>query len=174
MAAASGALTVTRQVAMRLRSLDDFDLGHLVPGADLADDVEAGDDVAEDGVHAVEVGAVLRVEDDEELRAAGVLAGVRHAEEAEAVAARVALGLALDGVAGAAGAGAPIALDAGVGAAALDDEVRDDAVEVDAVVEALLDQRQEVLHGLGRVVLEELDLDGAAVGRHADDGQTAF
>src|SRR5688500_578242 len=159
---------------MPLRSLEDFRLDHLVPGADLADDVEAVRDVAEDGVHAVEVGAVLGVEDDEELRTASVLPGVRHAEEAEAVAARVALRLALDGVPGAAGAGAAVALRLGVGAAALHDEVREDAVEVDAVVEALLDKRQEVLHGLGGVLLEQLDLDGAPVRGHADDREAAF
>ena len=41
--------------------------------------------------------------------------------------------------------------------AALDHEVRDDAVEDDAVVEAVLGELLEVLHGLRRVVVEQFD-----------------
>src|SRR5947199_198140 len=59
-------------------------------------------------------------------------------------------------VARAAGA---VALRAG----ALHDEVGHDAVEVEAVVEALLGQGDEVLDGLGRVVREELEPNLAAL-----------
>ena len=73
------------------------------------------------------------------------------------------LNSALIGVAGAAGAVA-------LGAAALHHEVRDDAVEAEAVVEALLGQRDEVLDGLGRVLREELEVDLVAVLERDDRG----
>ena len=67
---------------------------------------------------------------DEELAAAGVLAGVRHRERADHVLVRVALRLALDLVAGAAGADARVARHPRERVAALDDEVGDHAVEL--------------------------------------------
>lgn len=60
-------------------------------------------------------------------------------------------------VAWAAGAGA-------LGAAALDHEICDDAVEVQAVVEAFVDEFNEVGDGLGGGVRVEFDLDVALAG----------
>src|SRR5262249_57179534 len=48
--------------------------------------------------------------------------------------------------------------------AALDHEVRDHAVEDDAVVEAVAGELAEVLDGLGRVVVVELDVDRPVTG----------
>ena len=86
---------------------------------------------------------------DEELRAAGVFAGVGHAEGAALVVLVAAAGFAVDFVAGAAGAGHAFGAGAGVGAAALNHEVGDDAVKFQAVVVAFLGQVDEVLDGLG-------------------------
>src|SRR6188474_1914733 len=58
-------------------------------------------------------------------------------------------------VAGAAATGA-------FGAAALDHEIRDDAMELEAVVKALVRQRDEVLDGFRGFVVKELNLDDAA------------
>ena len=66
------------------------------------------------------------------------------------------LELALDAVAGTAHAGALMI-------AALDHEARDNAVEDQAVIEALVCQRDEVAHGLGRDLGIQLCDDLAAV-----------
>src|SRR3954469_11930185 len=110
---------------------------------DFADDVADLD--AEGGVHALHYVAeevvVLRqlagavVDADEELRAVGVLAGVRHRDRAERVLALHRLVAPL-----VARAAAPAALRV----AALDDEVRHHAVEGEAVVEPVAGQRDEV------------------------------
>ena len=104
---------------------------------DRVDDVHPGRDPPEDGVLAVEPGAGVGG-DDEELRAVRVRAGVRHREHAALDLVLVLLVLEL--VAGAAGAGAGRV-------AALDHEVRDHAVEDDAVVEAVAGELREVLDG---------------------------
>ena len=67
--------------------------------------------------------------------------------------------LVLELVARAAGAGA-------LRAAALDHEVLDHAVEDQAVVVAVARQLAEVLDRLGRVLVEQLELDRAVVGVH--------
>src|ERR1700741_3470122 len=69
---------------------------HLVPRHDPADDVHPLRDLAEHGVHAVQVARVGLVQHDEELAPAGVLPRVRHAERARLVAVGIAGGLALD------------------------------------------------------------------------------
>ena len=51
-----------------------------------------------------------------------------------------------------------------VGVAALDHEVGDDAVELDAVVEAVAGQEDEVVDGVRRVLGEEIDDDRPARG----------
>ncbi len=120
------------------------------------DHVHPRRDLAEHGVLAVEprrgVGG-----DDEELRAVRVRAGVGHRQRAADD--LVVVELVLERVARAAGAGA-------LRAAALDHEVADDPVERQAVVEALAGQRAEVVDGLGRVVVEQLEDDVAVVGGH--------
>src|SRR5690606_5338922 len=93
---------------------------------------------------------------DEELAAVGVGAGVGHGQDPALVADAVA-GLVLEGIARAAGAGPP-------GTAALDHEVRNDPVEVQAVVEALPGQVHEAGDGHRGLVGEELDGDLATVG----------
>src|SRR4249919_3801942 len=90
--------------------------------------------------------------DDEELRAVRVRAGVRHREGTADDA--VLIELVLELVARPAGA-------VSARAAALDHEVRDDAVEGEAVVVAVPGEPGEVVDRLGRVFGEELDLDGA-------------
>jgi hypothetical protein len=69
----------------------------------------------------------------------------------------VIVGLVLELVAGAA---RPVSTRA----PALDHEVGDDAVERDPVVEAVLRELHEVVDGLGRVLIEELELDRAVIG----------
>ena len=101
--------------------------------------------------------------DDEELAAVRVRAGVRHRERAALD--PVLVGLVLELVAGPARAGAGRVT-------ALDHEVGDDAVEHDAVVEALPGEALEVLDGLGRVGRVELELDRAVIGVERCVGHT--
>src|SRR5215470_6393497 len=138
----------------------DRDRGHLVALLDAVDELHAGHDLAEHGVLAVEVRG--RAVADVELAAGrvGVLAA-RHRHGATHV--LLLVELRLDRVARAAGA---VALRA----AALHDEVGHDPVEVEAVVEALLRQGDEVLDGLRRVLREELDPNLAALLQRDDTG----
>ena len=95
--------------------------------------------------------------DDEELRPVGVRTGVRHRERtADDL---VVVELVLERVARAAATGAGRVTG-------LDHEVRDHAVEDDAVVEPVARELDEVVDRLGRVVVEELELDRAMVGVH--------
>src|SRR5256885_13041609 len=131
--------------AIYLLRVDDLDRLHLVALLDAVHDVHPRDDLAEHRVLAVQ--EVRGGERDVELaaRRIGGLAP-RHGEHAPHVLLLVELGLDL--VAGVSGAVA-------LGVATLDHEARLDAVEGQTVVEALLGQRDEVLHRLGRVLGEE-------------------
>src|SRR5262245_6363872 len=102
---------------------------------------------------------------DEELAAAGVLAGVRHGERAGDVLVHFAARCTFALVARAAGPHRSLA-GFGVGVAALNHEVGDHAMELGAVVEAGVGQLLEVRDGIGRLVGKELELDGAAAGFH--------
>ena len=98
---------------------------------------------------------------DEELAAVGARAGIGHRQHAGFVVTRFSAAFVLEAVAWAAIADA-------VRAAALDHEIGDDAVEFQAVVEAALDQVDEIGDGHRRLVGEQFDADGAAVG--VEDG----
>ena len=116
-------------------------------------------DAAEGGVLTVQMGRVLV--HDEELAAGAVRRlGAGHGQHAPGVAQvvveAVGLELALDAVARAAHAVA-------VGAAALDHKAGNDPVEDQAVVEAGIGQRDEVIHALGRDVGVQLAGDPAAI-----------
>ena len=98
---------------------------------------------------------------DEELAAGGVGPhGAGHGQHTavmlKVVLEAVLAELTLDGVAGAAHAGA-------LGVAALDHEAGDDPVEDQAVVKALVHQRNEVVDGVGGDVGVQLGLHDAAV-----------
>src|SRR6266516_3932597 len=110
----------------------------------LVDHVLSLADLSENGVDSVKVrlGSMA----DEELAAAGVLAGVGHGQRPRHVLVDVLLGLALDGVAGSTGAHAPFpGLRNGV--TALNHEVGDHAVELGAVVESRVRELLEVGDG---------------------------
>src|SRR2546429_7168332 len=106
---------------------------HFVVLRNLVDHVQSLGDLSENGVDAVKVRLGRMA--DEELTAAGVLAGVGHGQRSRHVLVDVLLGLALDGVAGPTGADAPFP---GLGnrVTALNHEVGDHAVELSAVVES--------------------------------------
>src|SRR3954470_9284373 len=112
---------------------------------DLVDDVHAVRHAAEDGVLAAEPWSLVGG-DDEELRAVGVRAGVGHRQRAADDLVLVELVLELIPRAAGPRAGR---------VAALDHEVLDDAMEDDAVVEAVAGELAEVLDGLGRVLVVE-------------------
>src|ERR1017187_2881919 len=142
------------------------DRGHGVVLLDLLHDVEPVRDLAEHGMHAVQMLGVLLAQYHEELAAAGVFPGVRHAERADGVLARVAGGLAFDHPARTARTDAAVAgrQVTGVGIAALHDEVRDHAVELDSVIEARVRELLEVGDGRGGVLVEQPRRDRAEVG----------
>src|SRR5699024_10502141 len=121
-----------------------------------------------------------RHDGDEELRtvgaAAAALAGVRHGEQVGTVELELRVDLVVEVVARATGTGAQRV-------AALDHEAGDDAVEHGLVVErarvlagrvgalvllGALGEADEVVHGLRRMVAEEIDADVTVVG--VDDG----
>ena len=137
--------------------------GTVVPGClclgDGIDHLHAGGHLAEAGVLHVEMLGILV--HDEELGAAGVGGGGTGHGQNAALVLQVVLDaveeeLALDAVAGAAHAGA-------LGAAALDHEAGDDTVEDQAIVVALVCQRDEIIDTLGCLLGVQLAGDDAAV-----------
>ena len=130
-------------------------------GVALGDSVEhvhALDHLTKHGVMVVQV----RCGDvgDEELAAIRVRAGIGHRQDAGAAVAQGGMEFIGKLIAGAAHAGAGRV-------AALDHERLDDAVEGGVVVEAIARQEDEVVHGLGGLISEELDDDVALAGLEA-------
>src|SRR5450759_4136760 len=143
----------TEPVARIARSIDD-----------LVDDVHALRDLAEQRVVLRQAAGEIGLA-DEELAAIRVRAGVGHRHGAAHVVALDAL--VRERVARSAGTdatGVQRRLLAVLAVACLGDEARDDAVEHDVVVEALLGEVDEVLRGLGRRVREQVELDVAELG----------
>ena len=138
--------------------LDNRNRENQVAGADVVDDIEAFDNLAEAGVNAVEVLGVLAVVTDEELRAAGVLAAVGHRHYAAVVVLAWGRGLALDSPARATGTIAQRA-------AALNNKVGNNAVKCESIVEAALGQLNEIFNGDRCLLLVELGLHIALFGR---------
>lgn len=131
------------------------DLGHHVALLDRVDDVLACGDFAKHGMLSIEPRA--RNVGDEELRAVGVRAGIGHRKNARAGVLQRGVEFIGKLVAWAAGTGA-------VWAARLNHEVRNDAMELQAIVETLFGEVFEVLDGLGSLVRKQLALDSAAAG----------
>src|SRR4029450_1564745 len=121
--------------------LVDDDRLHPVALLDTVHVLHAGRDSAEHGVIVVEVGRGAVGDVELAARRVGMLAA-GHRQAAPQV--LLLVEFRLDRMAGATGAVA-------LGAATLHHEVRNDAVEGEAVVEPLLGQRHEVLHRLGGV-----------------------
>ena len=111
------------------------------------------------------VARVVFTQHHEELAAARILAGVGHGERADFVLVGIAGRLTLDLPPGTAGADARIAGReiARERVAALHDEIRDHAVELHAVIEALVGELLEVLDGLGGFLVVQLGDDLALV-----------
>src|SRR5437899_5343149 len=126
---------------------------HFVVLRNLADHVQSLGDLSENGVDSVKVR--LGGMTNEELAAAGVLAGVGHGERPRRVLVDILLGLALDGVAGPTAADAPLP-GLGIGVASLNHEVGDHAVELGAVVESRGREFLEVGHGAGVFLCDRL------------------
>ena len=118
--------------------------------------------LAEDRVNLVEMrlGGV----GDEELAAAGVLAGVGHGEGAGGVLVGVQVGLALDLVARARRCRPGDCGLLGERIAALNHEVGDDPVKPGSIVELAVGQLLEVADGARHFGVEQLGLDGALAG----------
>src|SRR2546428_7124787 len=122
----------------------------------LVDHVQSLGDLSENGVDSVKVR--LGGMTNEELAAAGVLAGVGHGERPRRVLVDILLGLAVDGVAGPTAADAPLP-GLGIGVASLNHEVGDHAVELGAVVESRVREFLEVGHGTRHFLGEQLHVD---------------
>src|SRR5487761_1638883 len=117
-------------------------------------DVQAKHDVAEQVIRFSEFGCIVRCA-DEELRAIGISAGIRHRQAACRV---VALHLfVFELVAWAAGASAGRI-------AALDDETGYDAMELIAIIELMLRQEYKVVDRDGRDLRVKLDDDQPSIG----------
>lgn len=138
-----------------LGNVFDGDLGHYVALLDRVDDVLASGHFAKHGMLSIEP----RAGDvgDEELRTIGVGAGIGHRENARTGVLQRGMEFIGKFVAWAAGTGA-------VWASRLNHEVRNDAMELQTIVEALCGEVFKVLDGLGGLVRKQLALDGAAAG----------
>jgi len=133
----------------------NFDGGDFVAFFDFVNDFLTTRDLTKNRVFAVEMGrGNVR---DEELAAVGAGASVGHRQRADLVAVRVAREFVGEFVAGATASGSGRV-------AALDHKVGDDAVKTHAIIKAIACQKNEVVHGFGRVSGEKLHLDVARVG----------
>src|SRR5215211_1919400 len=146
---------------MYFDSLDHHRLDGPVAGGrlhrlDRVHGLHAGLDAAEDRVLAVEPRRGLGG-DDEELAAVGVRSAVGHGQGAALD--LVVVDLVLELVAGPTRAGA-------LRTAALNHEVRDDPMEGEPVVVTLMRELHEVLDGLRRLAVEQLDRDRPVVRVH--------
>jgi hypothetical protein len=139
--------------------IEDFDLSDGIAGGDGIDDVLALSDFTEDAVFAVEPGGGFV--SDEELGAVGAGAGVGHGEDSGLGVFEGGIEFIAELVAGIAGAGAE-------GAAALDHEIGNDAVELEAIVVTAFGEISEVGDGHGALAGEEGAFD-VALGRFDDD-----
>src|SRR5260221_4713403 len=124
---------------------------------DRMQDIEAVDDAAKHGMEAVEMW--LRFQDQEELRATGIAAGMGHAERSFQMLMGIAVGLAGNAPARTAGAGA-------VRAAALHDETWNHPVKDQAVIEAIGRQGVEIGDRIVGCIRVKLDHQIAGIGRH--------
>ena len=143
-----------------------------VGGGDFVHHIHAGGDHAEGGIVLVKEGGICMA--DEELAAGGIIGQGRHegmtlaghgdhAPDVGQIVVHVVVGkFALDAIVGAAHAGTG-------GVAALDHEALDDPVEDHAVIKAFVGQGDEVLHGVGGLVVAKFHGDDAAIG-HGDGG----
>ena len=105
---------------------------------------------------------------DIELGSTRVATGVSHREGSGLM--LLAVDLAIDLVAGAACSGHSLRTVTAVGATALSHETRNDAMEGEPVVKAILGQFHEVGDGIGSISLEQLELDLARFGIHQSLG----
>ena len=101
---------------------------------------------------------------DEELAAAGILAGVSHAQGACGVFVGIEVRLTLDLVAGPPGPYPRVPRFPGQWVAALDHEILDDAVEPGPVVELTVGQLLEIADSARNFGVEQFRLDGAFAG----------
>ena len=113
-------------------------------------------DTAETGVHTIEMLGVHAIVTNEELASACVLAGMGHTHHSAVMTLPRGRRLALDGPSGAAGAHSRVAKIAAVWATSLDDKIRNNSVETQSIVEALMGQLDEIGHSVGHFLVVEL------------------
>jgi hypothetical protein len=135
----------------------NYNLFHYIAGANGINHVQTFRYLAKYGVVPVEVRRCCPGVTYEELRASGIASGVSHREHSAIVKLVLPGQFAVDVVARSAAAGT-------FRASALDHEVGDYPVKYQAVIETLLREGDEVLHGVGRIFLKELDLHDAFFG----------
>ena len=155
-----GVIGDNREIEMQKSG--DSDGGNHVVLLDLVHHVHALGDLAEDGMHAVEV-RLGRVR-DEELTPAGVLAGMSHGQGTRGVLVRVQVRLTLDLISRSAGANPRVVGILGQGITTLDHEVGDNPVKSGSVVELAVGELLEILHGIGNFLIEQLGYDRASAG----------
>ena len=144
------------QVVERESVLDDLDRKRIALRY-LHNDVQSFSHLAETGVVAIQMRRRFAAVNNEELGSTGVASGVRHGQHAQIVVLVVTVQFAVDGVARTAVADA-------VGAAALCHESGNDTVKLQAFVEAVLREFDEVGDRVWSVLFKEFHGHGAAVG----------
>jgi hypothetical protein len=152
-----GVIGDNREIEMQKSG--DSDGGNHVVLLDLVHHVHALRDLAEDRMHAVQMG--LGRMRDEELAAASILAGMRHGKSTSGVLVGVQMGLTLDLVSRAAGADSRVVGILGERIPTLDHEVGDDPVKAGTIVKLAVGELLEVLHGVGNFLVEQIGYDGA-------------
>ena len=127
------------------------DLGHLVALADGINHIQAFDHLTKTGVIAVEMRGIAAAVADEKLGASGVSAGMRHGKNAAVVKLIAACEFAVDFITRATRTGSGWVTS-------LNYEIRNYAVEYNAVIKPFPGQRYKVFYCVRSVCIEEFDL----------------
>jgi hypothetical protein len=129
----------------------------LIPLANIIDHIEAFHHFAEAGMVAIQVGRILAAVANEELGATRITAGMCHREHPPVVILIIPIQFAVDGIAGATSA-RPGRVTA------LDHEIRDHAMEGDAIVEAVFGEFHKISDGIRCILIIEFHLHIAFLG----------
>lgn len=144
--------------AERKLLLDDANRENQIAGADIIDNIQALNHFTKAGVHTVEVLRILAIVADEELRAARILASVGHRKHTAIVVLARGRSFTFNRIARA-------ACTVADGASALNYKVGNDTMECQTVIEAAFGQLHKVGDSARSLLLVELGLHIALLGR---------
>ena len=146
----------------------------MITHSDLINYLDTVCDFTEAGVITIKMLGVLAAVADEKLRASGIATGVSHGEYPAIMVLVITVQFAVNFVARATGARHAGRTGARVRASSLDDKVRNNTVESEAIIEAFISQFDEIGYGIGGVLVVKFYFQCAFVGLNGCFGQNSL